>query len=83
MRRYDQPPASAPAPQALARHPVVSTTDTSALDLLLYGASPMVPSRLAEGTDRSGNVFSQPELIRSSAATAMREPITAAAMVRR
>lgn len=38
---------------ALARH------DTSSLELLLYGASPMAPSRLAEALERIGPVFSQ------------------------
>ena len=38
---------------ALARH------DLSSLELLLYGASPMVPARLAEALERIGPVFSQ------------------------
>lgn len=34
-------------------------TDLSSLELLLYGASPMAPSRLIEGIERIGPVFSQ------------------------
>ncbi|PRZ40400.1 fatty-acyl-CoA synthase [Antricoccus suffuscus] len=33
--------------------------DLSSLELLLYGASPMAPSRLVEGIERLGPVFSQ------------------------
>ena len=43
----------------LLDHPDLSRTDLSSLDLLLYGASPMSPSRLDEGLERIGPVFSQ------------------------
>ena len=43
----------------LLDHPAMNTTDLSSLDLLLYGASPMSPSRLFEGIERIGPVFSQ------------------------
>ena len=43
----------------LLDHPSLSKTDLSSLDLLLYGASPMAPSRLVEGIARIGPVFSQ------------------------
>lgn len=44
---------------ALLDHPALDTTDVSSLELLLYGASPISPSRLAEGLERIGPVFSQ------------------------
>jgi fatty-acyl-CoA synthase len=44
---------------ALLDHPALGDTDLSSLELLLYGASPMSPTRLAEGIDRIGPVFSQ------------------------
>lgn len=43
----------------LLDHPAMATTDLSSLDLVLYGASPMSPSRLVEGIERIGPVFSQ------------------------
>jgi fatty-acyl-CoA synthase len=43
----------------LLDHPALSKTDLSSLELLLYGASPISPSRLFEGLERIGPVFSQ------------------------
>jgi fatty-acyl-CoA synthase len=43
----------------LLDHPGLPKTDMSSLELLLYGASPMSPSRLVEGIERIGPVFSQ------------------------
>jgi fatty-acyl-CoA synthase len=43
----------------LLDHPALDKTDLSSLELLLYGASAMSPSRLAEGIERIGPVFSQ------------------------
>jgi fatty-acyl-CoA synthase len=40
-------------------HPTLGRTDLSSLELLLYGASAMSPSRLVEGIERIGPVFSQ------------------------
>jgi fatty-acyl-CoA synthase len=40
-------------------HPSLPRTDLSSLELLLYGASAMSPSRLVEGIERIGPVFSQ------------------------
>ncbi|CAN7709863.1 AMP-binding protein [Bradyrhizobium sp. LjRoot220] len=40
-------------------HPSLDKTDLSSLELLLYGASAMSPSRLVEGIARIGPVFSQ------------------------
>src|SRR5262249_1397045 len=40
-------------------HPRLDDTDLSSLELLLYGASPMSPTRLVEGLERIGPVFSQ------------------------
>src|SRR3954447_25868883 len=40
-------------------HPALDKTDVSSLELLLYGASAMSPSRLVEGIERIGPVFSQ------------------------
>ncbi len=40
-------------------HPALAKTDLSSLELLLYGASAMSPSRLVEGIERIGPVFSQ------------------------
>jgi len=40
-------------------HPRLDRTDLSSLELLLYGASPMSPTRLVEGLERIGPVFSQ------------------------
>jgi fatty-acyl-CoA synthase len=43
----------------LLDHPALSKTDLSSLELLLYGASPIAPSRLLEAIERIGPVFSQ------------------------
>jgi fatty-acyl-CoA synthase len=43
----------------LLDHPRLPKTDLSSLELLLYGASAMSPSRLVEGIERIGPVFSQ------------------------
>ncbi|MCA6105857.1 AMP-binding protein [Bradyrhizobium cenepequi] len=43
----------------LLDHPLLDKTDLSSLELLLYGASAMSPSRLVEGIERIGPVFSQ------------------------
>ncbi|MGX7741345.1 AMP-binding protein [Rhodopseudomonas parapalustris] len=43
----------------LLDHPALAKTDLSSLDLVLYGASPMSPTRLIEGIERIGPVFSQ------------------------
>jgi fatty-acyl-CoA synthase len=43
----------------LLDHPALGKTDLSSLELLLYGASAMSPSRLVEGIERIGPVFSQ------------------------
>jgi fatty-acyl-CoA synthase len=43
----------------LLDHPALDRTDLSSLELLLYGASAMSPSRLTEGIARIGPVFSQ------------------------
>ena len=43
----------------LLDHPSLPKTDLSSLELILYGASPMAPSRLVEGIERIGPVFSQ------------------------
>jgi fatty-acyl-CoA synthase len=43
----------------LLDHPQLDRTDLSSLELLLYGASAMSPSRLVEGIERIGPVFSQ------------------------
>jgi len=40
-------------------HPRLEKTDLSSLELLLYGASPMSPTRLVEGLARIGPVFCQ------------------------
>jgi fatty-acyl-CoA synthase len=40
-------------------HPALDRTDLSSLELVLYGASPMSPTRLVEGLERIGPVFSQ------------------------
>jgi fatty-acyl-CoA synthase len=39
--------------------PALARADVSSLELLLYGASPMSPTRLVEGIERLGPVFSQ------------------------
>ncbi len=43
----------------LLDHPALDRTDLTSLELLLYGASAMAPSRLVEGIERIGPVFSQ------------------------
>jgi fatty-acyl-CoA synthase len=43
----------------LLDHPALDKTNLSSLELLLYGASAMSPSRLVEGIERIGPVFSQ------------------------
>ncbi len=43
----------------LLDHPALARADLSSLELLLYGASAMSPSRLTEGIERIGPVFSQ------------------------
>lgn len=43
----------------LLDHPALNNTDLSSLELVLYGASAMSPSRLIEGIERIGPVFSQ------------------------
>lgn len=43
----------------LLDHPALSRTDLSSLELVLYGASAMSTSRLVEGIERIGPVFSQ------------------------
>jgi fatty-acyl-CoA synthase len=43
----------------LLDHPALDKSDLSSLELLLYGASAMSPSRLVEGIERIGPVFSQ------------------------
>ena len=44
---------------ALLESPELERTDLSSLELLLYGASPMSATRLLEGLERIGPVFSQ------------------------
>ncbi|GAA4478048.1 AMP-binding protein [Enteractinococcus fodinae] len=44
---------------ALLDHPDLDTRDTSSLEYILYGASPMSESRLREGMERIGPVFGQ------------------------
>ncbi|MGA7809078.1 AMP-binding protein [Bradyrhizobium sp.] len=43
----------------LLDHPALDRTDLTSLELVLYGASAMSPSRLVEGIERIGPVFSQ------------------------
>ena len=43
----------------LLDHPALAKTDLSSLELVLYGASAMSPTRLVEGIQRIGPVFSQ------------------------
>src|SRR5258708_13366162 len=43
----------------LLDHPALDRTDLSSLELLLYGASAMSPSRLVEGIERIGPGFPQ------------------------
>ena len=51
---------------ALLDHPAMGRTDLDSLELLLYGASPMSPTRLAEGLERLGPV-SRSSTVRPSA----------------
>lgn len=44
---------------ALMDHPDIDKRDLSSLELLLYGASPMSPTRLRQGLERFGPVFAQ------------------------
>jgi fatty-acyl-CoA synthase len=44
---------------AILDHPDLDTTDLSALETIMYGASPMSPTRLVEGIERIGPVFAQ------------------------
>lgn len=44
---------------ALLDSPTLERADLSSLELILYGASPISPSRLGEGLERLGPVFSQ------------------------
>jgi len=44
---------------AVLDHPDLATTDLSSLETIMYGASPMSPTRLAEGIGRIGPVFAQ------------------------
>jgi fatty-acyl-CoA synthase len=43
----------------LLDHPGIAAADLSSLELVIYGASPMSPARLAEGMRRLGPVFMQ------------------------
>jgi len=43
----------------LLDHPQIETADLSSLELVIYGASPMSPSRLVEAMKRFGPVFMQ------------------------
>ncbi len=43
----------------LLDHPALGNTDLSSLHSLIYGASPMSPTRLLEGLERIGPVFAQ------------------------
>jgi fatty-acyl-CoA synthase len=43
----------------LLDHPALDRADLSSLELILYGASPMSPTRLLEGLERIGPIFSQ------------------------
>ena len=44
---------------AVLDHPDLDGTDLSALQTIMYGASPMSPTRLVEGIERIGPVFAQ------------------------
>jgi fatty-acyl-CoA synthase len=44
---------------ALLDHPDLDPTDLSTLETVMYGASPISPTRLAEGLERIGPVFCQ------------------------
>ncbi|MDA1098041.1 MAG: AMP-binding protein [Proteobacteria bacterium] len=43
----------------LLDHPKLDTADLSSLEMLIYGAAPMSPTRLLEGLERMGPVFCQ------------------------
>jgi len=44
---------------ALLDHPALERTDLSSLETVIYGASPISPTRLAEAIERVGGVFCQ------------------------
>jgi fatty-acyl-CoA synthase len=44
---------------AVLDHPALATTNLSSLQTVIYGASPMSPTRMAEALERIGPVFSQ------------------------
>ncbi|MEY2975858.1 MAG: hypothetical protein RIR49_2278 [Actinomycetota bacterium] len=44
---------------AVLDHPDLDSADLSSLETIMYGASPMSPSRLVEGIERIGPVFAQ------------------------
>ena len=44
---------------AVLDHPSLDAADLSSLQTIMYGASPMSPTRLVEGIDRIGPVFAQ------------------------
>jgi acyl-CoA synthetase (AMP-forming)/AMP-acid ligase II len=44
---------------AVLDHPDLDRADLSSLETIMYGASPISPTRLAEGLDRMGPVFCQ------------------------
>jgi len=44
---------------AVLDHPKLDVTDFAALETIMYGASPMSPTRLVEGIQRIGPVFAQ------------------------
>jgi len=44
---------------AVLDHPSLGSADLSSLETIMYGASPMSPSRLVEGIERIGPVFAQ------------------------
>jgi fatty-acyl-CoA synthase len=44
---------------AVLDHPALATADLSSLETVMYGASPMSPTRMAEALERVGQVFCQ------------------------
>lgn len=44
---------------AVLDHPALDSADLSSLETIMYGASPMSPTRLVEGIERIGPVFAQ------------------------
>ena len=44
---------------AILDHPDLDGADLSAAETIMYGASPMSPTRLVEGIERVGPVFAQ------------------------